>query len=177
MPPRDFQRQRVYRAGSAVRPYRESGFMSLDEAKGFVESVTGSAWWRNRTLPRNWTVRVKDGRGRRSACGSHMLSYIKLPRWTREKNVILHELAHVATNPDKVSAHGREFCGWYLALVRQFLGEHQYKRLRQSMKDHGVKVGPMPKPIWQVRPDGKGSPGMLKEGIDGPYQLRYKEQV
>lgn len=145
--PRDFQRSRVYKAERRHSQWTYNGGMELDEVKDFVKEICNSRWYKNRAGRASY-IKVKDGRGRTHAGGNYHYKQVKLPRWSRSRMVILHELAHTAVNHDKVPAHGREFCGWYLALVRRFVSEDAYKELRQHMQDVGVKVGAMPKPRY-----------------------------
>ena len=71
-------------------------------------------------------VLVKDGRGRRNACYSHYERAIKLPIWSRRPVVVLHELAHWITrvmSGRDYAAHGREFTGIFMELLRRYNGE------------------------------------------------------
>lgn len=148
--PRDSQRQRVYDAEREVEDFdRPADGMdapfSIHETRAFVRTITRSRWWRNRTRRFYWNVPVKDGRGRRNGGGTPD-GYITMPRWSRTPMVICHELAHVATPANK-AAHGRTYCGWYLALVRQFVSEEAYQQLRDALKRRRVKTAGMPKPL------------------------------
>ena len=58
---------------------------------------------------------------------------------------LLHELAHICVgrelpNGSTVAAHGKEFAGIYLFLVKCFLGNQVESTLFDSMKQHKVKV-------------------------------------
>jgi predicted nucleic acid-binding Zn ribbon protein len=98
---------------------------------------------------------------------------ISMPRWTRVNYYILHELAHIAndyihnfdysedyegggawpgyTDPDtgedvltqRVAAHGPEYCGVYLYLVRAFMGDEAHDSLAASFANYKVKVAPV----------------------------------
>ncbi len=83
--------------------------------------------------------------GYRRRCADAHCSTITLPCWSRNKLTLLHELAHICCwselpNGDVVSAHGREFAGIYLRLVRQNLGKTAEKELFAAMEQHKVKV-------------------------------------
>ena len=70
---------------------------------------------------------------------------ITLPRWSRNKLTLLHELAHICCWCDVrrgayISAHGKEFAGIYLWLVQQTLGKSTEKELFAAMQQHKVKV-------------------------------------
>jgi len=86
-------------------------------------------------------IRVGDGRGRwRTACGS--INEIKLPKFARDKIIILHEIAHSATlrtHPD-AAWHGPEFCFNFLMLVGRWLGKEMKEELWDCMRAHRVKV-------------------------------------
>lgn len=135
---RDSQRSRVY---NAELHGPQIGEGTTREVQAFVDSITGSTWWRARCRIRS--VQVKDGRGRSSACAGY--DFIKLPRWARNYGTTIHELAHIL-NHHPSPPHGPGFTGAYLALTKRFLGEEQYREQRQRFRDRRVKVGPMPKP-------------------------------
>ena len=69
-------------------------------------------------------VRVLDGRARRSACYSSGERAIKMPRWSRRRYIVLHELAHwiewVLCPVMDTAAHGREFTGIYMVLLCRY---------------------------------------------------------
>lgn len=67
-----------------------------------------------------------------------MRQRIYMPRWSRNKAVILHEIAHVVTSP-YVAWHGWEFCDNLLKLVSRWLGQDEARRLRESFKAKKVR--------------------------------------
>lgn len=153
---RDSQRARVYKAERAAG-FDAMGqeFQTVEECQKFVNKVTGSAFWRTvyagptglflsegKVLVQGRNVVVKDGRG--SPHGRAGRYEIDLPRWSRNRWVILHELAHVArpTAREGAAAHGREFCSIYLKLVKRFIGEAQAIALRQQFVAHHVRFVP-----------------------------------
>jgi hypothetical protein len=88
-------------------------------------------------------LKLRPGYRRRYADACY--STITLPCWSRNKLTLLHELAHICCwcelpNGDVVSAHGKEFAGIYLLLVRQNLGKSTEKELLAAMRQHKVKV-------------------------------------
>lgn len=88
-------------------------------------------------------LKLRPGYRRRHADSWH--STITLPRWSRNKMTLLHELAHICSgrelpNGSTVSAHGKEFAGIYLFLVKCFLGNQVETALFDAMKQHQVKV-------------------------------------
>ena len=147
---RDSQRQRVYNAEIDLRVeyHRDRQYLStMPELQEWVDDVVSSRWFQNR-----WPVSeviVKDGRGRRKAYGDAYLRYgqwtgeICMPRWSRYKLIILHELAHTATVVQypyaDIAAHGREFCSNFLQLVGRWIGNDVKHELKKCMKDNRVK--------------------------------------
>lgn len=85
---RDSQRQAVYRWEQAVMDiYRENNpTLTFAQCRDLVWRVWGEY------RPGEQAPIVKDGRGRRSACGGRRS--IKLPIHARCKVVVLHEIAH-----------------------------------------------------------------------------------
>lgn len=111
----------------------------------FVNKITQSKWYKNykikgkehpwyyrKTKPR---IDVGDGRGRRRAHGGG--TTIKLPRWTRRTYVILHELAH--TMQFEQPWHGRQFAAIYLDLVKRWMGQDAWEKLRDEFRKHKVR--------------------------------------
>ncbi len=115
-------------------------FRTVAECEKFVRKVTRSKLWRERApwYAQGDRVKVRDGRGRRSACANSDDVSIALPRWARSKPVILHELAHLAV-PDHVAAHGEEFAAAFVVLVREFMGVEDARRLITAFKDLRVR--------------------------------------
>jgi len=118
---RDTQRSKVYQwenlafdkpAHTGVEPELE-----LRDIKKIVTKVARDYGLSHRK------VRVLDGRGRRSAAYSSGERAIKMPRWSRTRFIVLHELAHWIVKvlwPMKAAAHGREFVGIYMELLRRY---------------------------------------------------------
>lgn len=111
---RDSQRSAVYRWGSALaekypRLHRE---LTLAECEELVFRVWDD--YRTGTEP----PEVLDGRGRRRACATRWR--IKLPRWARRPDVVLHEVSH-ALGPGG-PGHGRAFARLLLELLNRYEG-------------------------------------------------------
>lgn len=53
------------------------------------------------------------------------------------EQIILHELAHLATGPG-YSYHGREFCWNYLDLTLRWRGASVYIELRNAIRERGI---------------------------------------
>lgn len=140
MSPRDSQRSKVYKAGHQVDPGQR--FETVSEIQCWVDKITTSKWWAKNFPNASTRVTIKDGRGRRNACAETIWHYprLKLPRWARSQRVVLHELAHVASDDGDLSpSHGRKFCRAFLALVGRWMGSESQKELRESFRRHNVK--------------------------------------
>lgn len=137
--PRDSQRAKLYRAEDAVfQKSKPAEYTDLRDVQAYADKVLKSKWVR-RTFPHApYLVRVVDGRGRRRAAAFRGSNRIAMPRWSRSRWTVLHELAHIFT-PGHFAAHGREYAATYLLLVRHFLGTAAHAELRASFKEHRVK--------------------------------------
>jgi putative metallohydrolase (TIGR04338 family) len=147
---RDTQRSKVYAAGRAIElPYKhgvcpDPKLRDIEQCQAFVTKLQQSAWYR-RTFPQHRRpVTVKHGGGCSSAraCGSGM---IELPAWSRQKAVILHELAHcilTAKHDRRAADHGWEFCAIHLQLVQHVMGLEAAAKLKAAFKSHGVRFRP-----------------------------------
>lgn len=135
--PRDSQRSRVYKAersGGVV----EGWYMpKVEEVRGYIARLQRQPGYQERWGGRK-PITVHDGRRRRDAAGCPIERAVWLPRWSRYPLVICHEIAHVET-PDEAPAHGEEFCGNFLFLVRLTLGRDGESALRESFDEHRVK--------------------------------------
>jgi len=141
---RDSQRSRVYDAEDEYLVALGRQYIpELWELQRWVNQIIESTWWTAR-FPRVIVVQVKDGRRRRSACGSYIgggTGRIKVPCAWRCKTIILDELAHVVTlSIDGVGAwHGELFVGDYLALVDRWMGQLEGLALRWFLSKNRLK--------------------------------------
>jgi len=139
---RDSQRSKVYSAEEVLKAFEEP-LPSVQDIERFVACVWKSQRVKSafsRATPRASEPRVKDGRGRRKACGSS--SAISMPVWSRNNWIVLHELAHVICQREhgmRVAAHGWEYCAIYLRLVLYVLGREAHDKLKASFKQHRVR--------------------------------------
>jgi len=105
---------------------------------GFLMPFDGSPW-----IPKQYGLRIADGRGCRRATASYDGQTITLPRWARVEYVMLHELSHLVVHHEfkrrEVASHGWQFCMVYLKLVKNVLGPETHDRLKQSFKTLRVK--------------------------------------
>jgi len=145
---RDSQRQKVYDSESIfeVRSKEESfrqlswSKMTLEEIKDYCQKLIGSAWFKKK-WPQVKDVYIGDGRSRRSACASLQgnTANIKLPKNTRAKLVVLHELSH-ACDISNAAWHGRPFCRIYLELIKHEIGDEAWSLMKECFKEKNVKV-------------------------------------
>lgn len=136
---RDTQRSRVYKADHALDKYGR--LETVPEIERFVRKVWKSkrvqAAFRRAT---KWTPVVEDGRGRRRAGGGY--TGITMPKWSRTKGVILHELAHTVMHREGYEddpAHGWRFCRTYLLLVLYALGREAHDDLKAAFKANRIR--------------------------------------
>jgi hypothetical protein len=111
-----------------------TGNVSIDACQAYVDDLLSRSWFQRRWGRRTISVRHKVSG---SATGSY--GKIHLPPWSRTEAVILHELAHNLT-PTERAAHGPEFAGVYLELVRYAVGQDAYRAQRASFRAARVRV-------------------------------------
>ena len=178
---RDSQRSKVYGAEREVKfPKALERLETVPEIEAWLSKIMRSAWWKkykiqsaafiNREpfpLKLYKSIRVKDGRGRRHACGGH--GSISLPMWSRYRLVILHEVAHVLQR--ERPWHGRQFTQIFLDLVRRWIGKPAYTELRAAFRKHRVKVGKKRK-CGNVQ----GNPEALRKYREEKAAAKHKDQ-
>ena len=127
---RDFQRSKVYAWENETFPHIREEQWTLSQCEAFAKQLYGAR------------VKIKDGRGRRSACAHHRrYPTISLPKWARNKWVVAHEVAHLKTRHDlSIPAHGAIFMGVYLGFLRTCTGVDY----TECAKDYGLKVRSAP---------------------------------
>jgi len=137
------QARRLY-AAEELSGIKYGDTMTLKECQKFVDKVMARKYVKAnyRTLK----ITVLDGRGRRSACATffHGGRAIKLPKWSRNKFVILHEVAHHLTHLD---GHRPVFASCLLDLVRHFMGKESADALQGAYFYKGVKILGKNKPV------------------------------
>lgn len=141
-PVRDSQRIRVYRANSGVLG---TPLPHMDDIKHFSNEVVSSSIYRelfpNKSV---WRVpHLKPGKGARTA---HVLWHhdgkieIAFPRAYRFSTYVLHELTHYGIGlNEKIAAHGPEFVGAWLELVRHFCSQRTVSALEKGLAREKVK--------------------------------------
>ncbi len=131
--PRDSQRARLYRAEEEVHAGRR--LPTVAQLQAYVDGVAGSDWFLAR-----WGVRpfeVRPGYGHRRATAD-VNGVLQLPRWARSEVVVLHEMAHCLT-PVAFAAHGPEYAGVLLALVRRAVDPGRAQSLEDAFARHRVR--------------------------------------
>lgn len=148
MKPRDTQRSRVYDAECAAAAnlgmYSRTRTIPNDQCQAWVDDLMMLA-----PIQRRWkraTIKVVMKRGG-SAYGGH--GRVTLPLFARNEWVIMHEVAH-CLNKYGAAAHGPEFAGILLYLVRVRLGTEAGKALLDSYRAHKVRytMKAVPDPRW-----------------------------
>lgn len=131
------QARRLY-AAEELSGIKYGDALTLKECQKFVDKIMSRQYVIEKYRMKS-QILVLDGRGRRSACATiyHGNRAIKLPKWSRNKYVILHEVAHHLTRLD---GHKPEFASCLLDLVRHFLGKESADALQAAYHFKGVKV-------------------------------------
>lgn len=142
MTPRDSQRQKVYDAERRAFKDAPIDLPEMEDIERFVAHV--------RTLKRVRQsfpclvlrpVQAKDGRARRAAGGNSQ--GIFMPRWSRKKWIVLHELSHTIVQRVHgvfgAAGHGWEFASAYLTLVRHVLGRGAHDALKAEFRAGRVR--------------------------------------
>jgi hypothetical protein len=138
---RDFQRSKVYEweAKHLSMLFVTEGCvgLTLDECQDLAKRMYGCK------------VRVKDGRGSRSARAhtGRRLPSIGLPRNTRTREMIAHEVAHwiVKRVAKGAPSHGGIFMAEYITLLAEHCG-YVKETLIKSAIDCGLRVTAIPQP-------------------------------
>jgi len=149
---RDSQRSKVYRAEDTVTvPEALERLETVEEMQAWVDKIVRTRWWRVYKLPSAskakhragrlisyGKITVKDGRARRSASGWR--GSIKMPKWSRTKLIVLHEVAHAIQTESP--SHGRQYARIYLDLVTRFIGPEAGRQLKAAYVKHHVRSNP-----------------------------------
>jgi putative metallohydrolase (TIGR04338 family) len=131
----DTQRERVYAAERLMGD--GSLFSSLAAVQEWIDEILASDWWKKR-FPKITKIIALDGRGRNNGIAGHLaghpgIGYVRLPKATRHRLYILHEMAHVA-QPQWTAWHGKHFCRVFMALVRRWMGRETAHALRNAFR-------------------------------------------
>lgn len=185
-PPRDVQRAKVYAAEASVEWDRHDKratkrFRTLGDAAEFVELVYRSEWFSTRA-PHLVALSVVAGdrSSRRATCTTRVgkvpgtsVSRIRLPPWARNRQVVLHEMAHALVwKPEPPAHHGPEFCRAEIELLGEFVSPAAASALRVQFAIRGVRVGDAPKVVAPFVPDSSVLFGQLSLPGFGPVGQR-----
>jgi len=147
---RDSQRSKVYEAEDEYRvALGAQRIPDVPLIQRWVNCIVKSDWWAQR-FSDVVVVKVGDGRRRRYACSAFVgpgKGLIKLPRASRTKMIILHELAHVVT-PAMEPWHGEVFVGRFLAFVDTWMGQLQGLAFRWFLSKNRVKWQELDRQSW-----------------------------
>jgi hypothetical protein len=151
---RDNQRSACYNWERSLPEWPGEPIYDLQQARWWVHKV-----WLD-YIGHDTPPEVRDGRGRRTACGSRWA--IKLPRFARHEMYVLHEVAHSVIryrDPHKehCAPHGPEFARLVLDLYHHYkgvslsegrrLGVHQRpRRVRFATRARMTELGLTPLP-------------------------------
>lgn len=141
--PRDTQRARLYRAEFEIDPGRR--LPTVEKLQAYVDALTRADWFTARWPDRAFEVR--PGFGHRKATAD-VNGVLQMPKWARSEMVLLHEVAHCLT-PWTFAAHGPEYAGVLLSLVRRSMGPSPAQALedafdRQRVRCSGAALAVLP---------------------------------
>jgi len=129
--------------GSALVVPTQRRFGELATVTQYVQAVMSEI---TPQFPGVSTPQVRERRGARRAHYEYDTTTIALPtvdQWALRESVILHECAHHLTwwaHGAGVAAHGGEFTGYMLYLVRTMLGPPAELLLRAGYQAAGVPI-------------------------------------
>lgn len=138
--PRDSQRKKVYTAERKAFSGAEVDLPEVVDVERYIHHVCGLGRVKKSFPELAWRyITVGDGRRRRAAGGDGRGIY--MPRWSRRKWIVLHELAHTIMDRRYSNAvgHGWQYAWIYLTLVRHAMGVDAYCRLKTEFKAHRVR--------------------------------------
>lgn len=132
--PRDSKRKQVYEAEEAAFPQRlhKDEFPTINEARAYARKV----WKQSLGYGQPPMVLARRGFGAHATCFT-----IALSKGSRNRLVILHELAHSCNDRhmrSQKAGHGAEWAGLFLYLVKRHLGPEAFHRLAREMEARGV---------------------------------------
>lgn len=110
----------------------------------YIDELVTSEWFAGRWGPRSFEVRPGFGHRRATADRNGVLQML---RWSRTELVLLHEVAHCLTS-ERYAAHGPEYAGVFLSLVRRRLSPASAQALEDAFSRHRVRwnMAAVPRP-------------------------------
>ncbi len=162
---RDSQRQKVYNWEYRVYPDSYKEEMTLMECVKFVHDIC-----------KDYGVAppaVNDGRRRRRAVGG--LHRIALPKWSRNRVIILHELAHTLTmrysKTLDIAAHGPEYVRVLIELLAKY-NNASVRELSKSARASKIKIGELVLPSKVTRQEAT-----LRKQLDEAKKALERAQI
>ena len=140
--PRDEQRKRLYAAERQCKAFLRDPLSTIGEMQNFVDSILRSRWLQTYFAASVVApIRVIGGR-QRPATAMNFLSTISMPKWSRTKFLVIHEVSHILAarcfGEDVIAAHGPEYATLFLELVGHFLGAEDALDLHEAFASCGV---------------------------------------
>ena len=131
---KDYQRQRVYQAEEQCEFWDSPKILTSEETKALILSISK---WAGVRPPK---IEVGDTGGVPIAYATKDTIVLPFPT-AKSIPFICHEMAHVINyNSDNADHHGVNFCATYLKIVKEFVGEIEYKALQTSFNSYHVKA-------------------------------------
>ena len=135
---RDSQRSKVYKAENQVFSFKEEKLETMAQAQLVVNEVINSDYYKSN---KGWKrVKLSDGRGSRRAFYYYDDRRVSLPKGSRMRWVIIHEMAHCLTHKtvgDDVGHHG-SFCTHYANMVSELIGVDKARELTKAFRRNKV---------------------------------------
>lgn len=137
---RDSQRSKVYTAELKAFEGAPVDLPEIEDIERYIAHICSLGRVKDSFPELAWrSITVGDGRRRRSAGGDGRGIY--MPRWSRKRWVVLHELSHTIMDRRYRNAtdHGWQYAEVYLTLVRHVMGVDAHDRLKAQFKAHRVR--------------------------------------
>jgi hypothetical protein len=135
---RDNQKSLVYQweAGASSRAIYQSEWDTIAEVEAWLRPIWRAERGRYGRAKADYPTLHHGHWGQRRALAYHSHDRISLPRWSRNKWVALHEMAHLLTPRDE--AHGPRFVGVLMGLLARHAG-YDVDELMASADAAGVR--------------------------------------
>lgn len=140
MKTRDSQRGKLYAAESKAFEGSPVDLPEVEDVERYIAHICNLGRVKESFPELAWrSIIVGDGRRRRCAGGNGIGIY--MPRWSRKKWIVLHEISHTIMDRRYRNAidHGWQYAQVYLTLVRHVMGVDAYNRLKIQFKEHRVR--------------------------------------
>lgn len=137
---RDSQRGKLYTAERKAFEGAPVDLPEVEDVERFIAHICKLGRIKESFPELEWrSITVGDGRRRRAAGGDARGIY--MPRWSRMRWVVLHELGHTIMDRRYRNAvgHGWQYAEIYLTLVRHVMGVDAHDRLKAQFKAHRVR--------------------------------------